>query len=150
MKQLFMDYLNSLETLFDDFKKTIDGLPQEALDWTPGTEMNSLCVIVVHVAGSVRYWIGDILAKEDSNRDRAAEFLTRGIDLAVLNDRLDGSLTYMKRVIGELALEDLEAICVLPQDGREVTKGWIIFHVLEHVANHLGHANITRQLWDQR
>ena len=150
MSQLLKDYLNLLETLFDDFKKTIDGLPHEALDWVPGTEMNSLCVIVVHVAGATRYWIGDIVAKEDSNRDRAAEFRTQGIDITELNDRLDSSLAYMKRVLEGLTLEDLKAICVLPQDGREVTKGWIIFHVLEHVANHLGHAHVTRQLWDQR
>ena len=150
MPQLLQDYLNSLETLFDDFKKTINGLPQEALDWVPGEEMNSLCVIVVHVAGSTRYWIGDLIAKEDSNRDRAAEFRTRGIDLAELNERLDSSLNYMKGVLGRLTLEDLKETCVLLQDGREVTKGWIIFHVLEHVASHLGHAHITRQLWDQR
>ena len=150
MSQLLKDYLNLLETLFDDFKKTIDGLPQEALDWVPGTEMNSLCVIVVHVAGATRYWIGDIVAKEDSNRDRAAEFRTRGVELTELNDRLDSSLAYIKSVLGRLTLEDLKATCVLPQDGREVTKGWIILHVLEHVANHLGHAHITRQLWDQR
>ena len=150
MPQLLEDYLNSLETLFDDYKKTIDGLPQEALDWVPGTEMNSLCMIVVHVAGSTRYWIGDIVAKENSNRDRATEFCTRGIGLAELNDRLDSSLAYMKSVLGGLTLEDSKAICVLPQDGREVTKGWIIFNVLEHVASHLGHVHITRQLWDQR
>ena len=71
MPQLLQDYLNSLETLFDDYKKTIDGLPQEALDSVPGTEMNSLCVIVVHVAGSTRYWIGDIVAKEDSNAEES-------------------------------------------------------------------------------
>ena len=150
MHQLFKDYSDCLEKLYDDFKKTIDGLPQEALDWVPGAEMNSLCVILVHVTGSARYWMGDIVANEDSNRDRDAEFRTQGVDLAELIGRLDNGLGYVKRVCEGLTLEDLETICVLPQDGREITKGWAICHVLEHVANHLGHAHITRQLWEQR
>ena len=150
MLQLFKDYSDCLETLYNEFKKTIDGLSKEALDWVPGTEMNSLCVIVVHVTGSTRYWMGDIVAQDDSNRDRDAEFRTQGVDLVELIDRLDSGLAYIKRVFEGLTLEDLETICVLPQDGREITKGWAICHVLEHVANHLGHAQVTRQMWEQR
>ena len=150
MLQLFKDYSDCLETLYNEFKKTIDGLPKEALDWVPGTEMNSLCVIVVHVTGSTRFWMGDIVANEDSNRDRDAEFRTQGVDMAELKDRLESGMAYMKRVFEGLTLEDLETICVLPQDGRKITKGWAICHVLEHVANHLGHAQVTRQMWEQR
>lgn len=150
MLQLFKDYTDCLETLYEDFKKNIDGLPQEALDWVPGEDMNSLCVIIVHTTGSTRFWIGDIAANDDSNRDRDAEFRSEGVDLAELKNRLDSSLAYVKGVFEKLTLEDLETVCVLPQGGREVTKGWAICHVLEHVANHLGHVHITRQLWDQR
>ena len=150
MHQILKAFSECLETLYVDFKKAIDGLPQEALDWVLGTEMNSLCVIVVHVTGSTRYWMGDIVAQDNSNRDRDAEFRTQGVDLAELKDRLDNGLAYVKRVFGGLTLEDLETTCVLPQDGREITKAWAICHVLEHVANHLGHVQITRQLWEQR
>ncbi|MBW1696501.1 MAG: DUF664 domain-containing protein [Deltaproteobacteria bacterium] len=150
MHSLFEDYFNCLQGLHDDIKKCIDGLPQEALYWVPGAEMNSLCVIAVHVAGSQRYWIGDIISQEDSKRDRDAEFRARGLDAVELTKRLDESLAYTKGILERLRLEDLETICVSPKDDRKFTKGWVLWHVLEHVANHLGHAQLTRQLWEQR
>ena len=150
MQKLFEDYVNCLQGLHNDIKQCIDGLPQKALDWVPGAEMNSLCVIVVHVAGSERYWMGDIVSLEDSGRDRDAEFRAKGLDEAELKRRLDDSLSYVKSVLERMSLEDLETICVFPKDGRTFTKGWAIYHVLEHVANHLGHAQLTRQLWEQR
>ena len=149
MQKFFADYMGSLETLHEELKRTIEGLPQAALDWSPGAEMNSLCVMVVHVAGSERYWVGDIVAREDSGRDREAEFRTQGIDIAELKDHLEGSLTYVRRVLEGLSLEDLGATCVPARDGREFTTAWVLFHVLEHVANHLGHAQVTRQVWEQ-
>ncbi len=150
MQKLFGDYLERLQRLHDDIKQSIEGLPQAALDWIPGPEMNSLCVIVMHVSGSERYWIGDIVAQEPSGRDREAEFGTRGIDVEELMQRMDGSLAYVHRVLEGLMLEDLGAPRVAPRDGREVSVGWALFHVLEHAAVHVGHVQLTRQLWDQR
>ena len=150
MQKLFVDYLDFLQRRHDDIKRTIEGLPQAALDWVPGPEMNSLCVIVVHVSGSGRYWIGDIVAGEPSGRDREAEFRTQGVDVAGLIEHMDGSLAYVHRVLEGLKLEDLGAPCVSPRDGREVTVGWALLHVLEHTAIHVGHAQLTRQLWEQR
>ena len=150
MQTLFKDYMGSLETLHEELKRIIEELPQAALDWSPGAEMNSLCVIVVHVSGSERYWIGDIVAQEPSGRDREAEFRTQGVDVSGLIAQLDGGLAYVNRVLEGLGLEDLEAPRVSPRDGREITVGWALFHVLEHAAVHLGHVQLTRQIWEQR
>jgi hypothetical protein len=150
MKKLFVDYLERLQRLHDDIKQSIEGLPQAALDWIPGPEMNSLCIIVAHVSGSERYWLGDIIAQAPSDRDREAEFRTQGVDVSGLIAQLDGSLAYGSRVVEGLGLEDLETPRVSPRDGREVTVGWALFHVLEHVAVHLGHVQLTRQMWEQR
>ncbi|NIU62141.1 MAG: DUF664 domain-containing protein, partial [Gammaproteobacteria bacterium] len=35
-------------------------------------------------------------------------------------------------------------------DGREFRVSWSLLHALDHVAQHTGHVQITRQLWDQR
>jgi len=150
MQKLFDDYLNCLQSLHDDIKLTIEGLPQTALDWIPGSEMNSLGIIVAHVAGSERFMIGDIVAKEPSGRDRDAEFRTQGIDVAGLNERLDGSLAYIRKVLERFSIEDLKMPCVSPRDGSTNSARWYLFRVMGHVAGHLGHAQITRQMWDQR
>ena len=49
--------------------------------------MNSLCVLVVHVCGSARFWIGDVVLGESSNRDRASEFVARGLSKDELKAR---------------------------------------------------------------
>jgi len=150
MQKLFEDYFNCLKSLHDDIKSTIDGLSQSEMDWAPGSKMNSLDVIVAHVAGSERYMIGDIVAKEPSGRDRDAEFQTQGIDIEGLNERLDGSLEYVGQVLERFTIEDLDKPCVSPWDGRTYSAGLFLFRVLGHVASHLGHAQMTRQLLEQR
>ena len=48
-----------------------------------------------------------------------------------------------------LSLEELEELRISPRDGRQFTVGWSLAHALEHTAIHVGHAQITRQLWEE-
>ena len=147
MHTFFADYLNLLKKCHDDIHKTINGLPPEALDWVPGAEMNSICVLVYHITGAERFWIGDVAVNEPSNRDRNAEFKVRGLGEAFLRGRLDDSYGYATAVLEQITLQDLET----PRTSSRgtFTVGWALLHALEHSHLHLGHLQITRQLWDQ-
>jgi len=149
MQPFFADYLNCLGSLHNDIKTSLAGLPQAGLDWTPGAGMNSLCVLAVHIAGSERYWIGDVVAGQPSGRVREAEFRALGLDAAILADRLDSSLAYVHAVLEGLELADLEKRCVSPRDASESNMGWALGHVLAHTGLHAGHSQLTRQLWEQ-
>ena len=149
MLSILQDYLERLESLHDGIERTIEGLSTEALDWVPGPDMNSLAVLAVHVAGAERYWIGDVAGRDPSDRHRSAEFRARGLDAAALKAYLAESLAHSRGVLEGLALPDLEASRVSPRDGREFTVAWCLAHALEHAALHLGHTQITRQLWEQ-
>ena len=150
MQQVFEDYFDRLQELHVGIERAIEGLPKEALDWAPGSGMNSLCVLAVHVAGSERYWIGDVAAGEPSGRDRDAEFLSTGLDEAALKERLACVLAHSRGVLERLTLQDLERSCVSPRDGRRVTVAWALAHALEHTAIHAGQMRLMRKLWDQR
>jgi hypothetical protein len=150
MQPFFADYLNCLESQHNDIKASLAELPQTGLDWKPGAGMNSLCVLAVHVAGSERYWIGDVVAGEPSGRVREAEFHAHGIDAAALILRLDESLSYVCSVLEGLALVDLGKKTISPRDGFESNVGWVLGHVLAHTGIHAGHAQMTRQLWEQQ
>jgi len=150
MGAFFTDYLDRLESLHNDLKGALTEMPNDGLDWVPGVGMNSLCVLAVHVAGAERYWIGDVVAGEPSGRDREAEFLSKDMAAATLADRLDGSLAYTRGVVQRLKLSDLDKIRFSPQHGREYAVGWVLAHVLAHAALHAGHAQVTRQLWEQK
>jgi len=150
MEQFLADYLERLQSLHEDMKKTINRLPQAALDWVPAPGMNSLCVLVVHAAGAERYWIGDVACQDPSDRNRAAEFEVRGLEAANLEARLDQSLSFARDALAGLKLVDLKKARTSPRDDRKFTTGWALAHALEHTALHLGHAQVTRQLWEHQ
>jgi hypothetical protein len=89
--------------------------------------------------------LGDI-----SGRDRAAEFSVNSIPLDALQARLADASAYAQNTLTRLTLSDLEQERVLPRDGRKFSVAWALLHGLEHTAIHLGHIQITRQLWEQQ
>jgi uncharacterized damage-inducible protein DinB len=111
--------------------------------------MNSIGVLLAHVTGSERYWIGDIAAQEPSNRDRDAEFRVRGVGADVFRKRLADNLEYARNVLEKMSLGDLETTRVSPNNERGYTVAWALIHALEHASLHLGQIQITRQLWEQ-
>ena len=149
MQKFFTDYMNLLQDCHNGILQAIEGLPSEALDWIPGPDMNSITVLVFHLTGAARFWIGDIATQEPSNRDRAAEFRVQGAGMDVLKKRLSDNLEYARSVLDKLSLQDLEATRVRHSDGREFTVAWALLHALEHATSHLGQIQITRQLWEQ-
>jgi hypothetical protein len=150
MLQFFEDYLELLADHHRHLKDAIAGLTVEALDWVPGQDMNSLCVIIVHLTGSARYWIGEMVGDIPANRDRASEFKAHGLDEAALKECLDDNLSLARTVLEKLTFDKLAEERRSPLQDQPITRGWALAHALEHTALHVGHAQITRQLWDQR
>ncbi len=153
MEAFFVGYLDILQTLSRDFVATFADLSPEALDWVPGDEMNSFCVLVIHTTASARYWIGDAALGESSNRNRDDEFRAQGLSAADLKARFAALESYAQGAAERLSVTDMAAIrSISNREGkvREVTVGWALLHALEHTGLHLGHAQITRQLWQQR
>jgi uncharacterized damage-inducible protein DinB len=150
MESFFVDCLDRLTTMHGEMEKAIAGLPTEALDWSPGPEMNSMAVLVVHTAGAERYWIGDVVGQDPSGRVRSQEFETRGSTEAVLQEKLQATLAHSQGVLAALLLADLDQPRYSSRHDEDSTAGWALVHALEHTAVHTGHLQIMRQLWEQR
>jgi hypothetical protein len=148
MDSLFVDYLNRLMTLHEEAKAAIAGLPPEALDWVPGPEMNSFNVLAVHLASSERFWVGDMVGHEDAGRNRAQEFVVHGLTEVDLVQRLDESLAHSQQVLTRLLLTDLDKLRLSSANGNTYRASWSLLHNLEHVALHVGHLQLMRQLWE--
>ena len=78
MDPIFAAVLTRLKEMHEQYFEYMDGLSTDELDWSPGPEMNSLCVLGVHVTAAERFWIG-IGIDDVSKRDRNAEFLAVGL-----------------------------------------------------------------------
>lgn len=147
---LLAAYLDLLQDLFEQLDAAVADLPQPALDWVPGKEMNSLAVLITHLCGSARYWIGEVAGGTPVQRDRAAEFQVRGLSEAQLRARLSDTMGWAREAVGRLEDADWAAPRQAGYREHPVSVGWALLHALEHSALHLGHAQLTRQLWEQR
>ncbi|MFN8469741.1 MAG: DinB family protein [Caldilineaceae bacterium] len=145
--QLFADYLQRLEDLQHRLHQDVQPLPPAALDWSAGAKMNSVAVLLAHITGLLREGI-DIALDNPPTRVRAQEFETRGVEGSELLHRLDTAIDYARSLLPRLGLADL-AQERRDEDGM-ITAGWALLHVLEHAYLHLGHVQITCQLWRQQ
>ncbi len=150
MLAIYAALAEQLHEVHEQIQTDLNTLPAEALDWKPGFEMNSVSVIIVHLTGAVRYLVGDVIMQEPSNRDRDAEFRVKGMTKAELIHRLDDTEAYTQNAFEKLTLEDLNQERMHPRRGEPVKVSWALMHALEHAANHLGHIQMTTQLWHQR
>jgi uncharacterized damage-inducible protein DinB len=150
MLPIVLSYFKRLEALRLDYQSALNGLPVAALDWTPGPDMNSITVLATHTAESLRYWIGEVVGGEPANRDRVAEFQARGKDSATLIKRLDEVLAYSHAVLEKLTLANLEEPRTSQYRDHDFNVAWALDHTLVHVAQHLGHIEVTRQFWEMK
>ncbi len=129
------------------FLAIVTGLSDDAMNWRPGEETNSIAVLVAHTWGAAQAWTARAGAGE-IERDRDAEFRV------VLNGAECDALI---RWAGARVASFVEAIDPAtygddrtdPND-EQYTVAMCLIHALEHTQEHLAHASLTRQLWEQR
>jgi uncharacterized damage-inducible protein DinB len=143
-------YLTKLGEMRSQIKAQLEGLPPEALDWRPTREAgdlatNSLAVIAAHVAGSQTYWLKEVIHRQSVLRDRDAEFATQGVRAQELMARLDAVGRVTEEVLSPFGDAHLDE--GRKYRDRQVSVRWAILHVIEHTCQHLGHMQLTRQLW---
>ena len=143
-------YLTDFEELREQVKGLLEGLDPEALDWRPiegagELATNSLTAMGVHLVGSETYWMKEVISGKKIVWDRDAEFVTKGLSVP--------ELQAMIGTAGKVTVETLSALTAKQLEesrrwrDRSVTVRWCILHVIEHYAQHLGHMQLTRQLW---
>lgn len=143
-------YLHMIEDLRGQVRDVILDLPAEVLNWRPlpasdDHAMNSLAVMAAHVAGAEHFWIAEVVGGYPTTRDRPAEFVTEVDGPDSLVRRLDEVGAETRAVFARLTAADLDG--TRDAHGRPVTVRWGILHVIDHTALHLGHMQITYQLW---
>jgi uncharacterized damage-inducible protein DinB len=150
MPTFFEDFFDRFHEMHTDLAKAVEGLPTEALDWVPGSEMNSINVLIIHLTEAERYWIGAVALGEPTRRDRDEEFLVHGLGVDELKKRLLGEDNFAREALAHFSLDDLEQMRVSLRNKKTFSVGWCLTHALEHTALHLGQIQLTRQLWEQQ
>ena len=135
----------------DAWRQVLDGLSAEALNWSPGPEMNSLAVLVTHSLGAEAFLIATAVG-EAVQRDREAEFRAEAPDATTLLRLIDESSARTAELLDRVTAEDLSAIRQPAGDrlNRRHPGIWWLLHAVEHSREHLGQALLTRQLYESR
>jgi uncharacterized damage-inducible protein DinB len=126
----------------------LDGLDDEQLVWKPTPAANSLGQLVVHLGYAERLWFRAIFAGEEMDMAwRAHMFeIPEGWSVA------DVIAFYRSEIAAANAVLDRATSFDLPSAApfRPTTLRWAVSHMIEEIARHAGHMDITRELLDGR
>jgi uncharacterized damage-inducible protein DinB len=150
MTPFYEELYGLFRALHRDIEQALAALPPDALDWTPGPEMNSINVLVVHLTGAEKFLSSDIVMGQPSGRDRPGEFRATGLKADELVTRLRQAEAVLRAAFEQLSLGDLEAQRIDPRDGKTVRPAWALLHALDHTGVHTGQIQMISQMWKQR
>ena len=142
---------------FDLFRDVLDDVEEEALSWKPEGAGNTLPVLVTHSISATRFWLQVGCGIERSREEyRAGERLAAFAEVpkprAALNTDIDA---YLAELAAEAArgTEDSLTREISFNDGPDPIQltGWeAILRALAHLREHVGEAQLMRDLWKAR
>jgi uncharacterized damage-inducible protein DinB len=147
------------------------GLAPDELAWQPAPGMNTIGMLLAHIAyaeahltqvglaGEATGHAQDVIGITEADegmplpRDGRPPAALRGRALEFFDDLLARARARAKQVAAGLADADLDRVVTRARpDGtrRVFNVGWVLYHILEHEAGHHGQINLLRHLWKER
>jgi uncharacterized damage-inducible protein DinB len=139
-----------------EMRQTVADFPPEALNWKPaGDGTNSVAVLATHSLHSTRSWLCTALGEPLPDRDRDAEFRVAEDDPGALVSFFDDIASQCSALLASPREVDWAAIRRThtrpdASDEIQVPAAWALLHAIEHLREHLGQMQLTRQLCDQK
>ncbi len=128
--------------------ETLEGLDADALNWSPtDANTNSLFVLATHCIGSEHGWMFETLGHGAKTRNRSAEFAARASNLDALRAEYARVTQETETLLATRSSDDLSRRRENANFGP-ISERWIILHIIEHYAEHLGQMYLTKQLWE--
>ena len=140
-----------LDRSLQALRGAVDGLSARQLNARPADGANPLAVIVAHALGATESWISLAVEAELPPRDRAAEFRTGVDDTTAFLSEMDDRSAACRGLLERAEAFDPARTGFAPwtsEPDEPVTAAWALLHALEHLSEHVGHAELTRQILD--
>jgi uncharacterized damage-inducible protein DinB len=137
-------------------KRTVHGISQAALDWSPDPALNTIGTLLYHIALVEADWLyfdalgqpipDDVAALLPYDSRDASGHLTpvTGVSLAEHLARLDAVRARFLAEYRALSLDAFRRVRSL--DEYDVTPEWITYHLIEHEAEHRGQIGMLRTM----
>jgi uncharacterized damage-inducible protein DinB len=145
----------SLNTQAERFIAVVEGLSSDALAWRPGDETtNSIAQIVRHVVAWQPWYLSIVLGDPVPLDDEAlTQKQTDSLDNSPTTAAALRALVESTRAETASALDRMETLDLseeITPYGDAEPRCFYLSGAVDHAAEHIGHAELTRQLWEQR
>lgn len=127
----------------------LEGLTEEQLRWKHEPSGMSLLGLLKHLTRVEQTWFAGRLAGEETDGDSHTDEAwtpTSEETFEVLADKYRTAYTRSNEIAMSLPMDQLT---LTPgSSGENVTLQWVLMHMLEETARHLGHADLIREAID--
>jgi len=139
-----------LDETWSSLLESVKGADDALFHWAPGPEFNSVAILLRHLAGSERWWIGEAVGGVPSHRQREAEFRHDRPRREDVLRSVDEARGVTRRVLSGLTMQDLQAETppnvTRGNPPKRPTKLWALLHYAEHLGYHRGQALLLLKL----
>ncbi len=146
---------------FEELQQLLQDLPPAALLWKPFEQSpwqgpaSTLGLIMTHSVSSTYYllrraeWtLGRIEWRQVDGDEGSNEFGPANHDPAYLQARIERAQAFVNELLDTLNATDLDGSRAHPKrTDRIFTVRYDLQHAIEHMSQHIGHGQLTRQLW---
>lgn len=148
--------LQMLADLHESIKEQYAGIDAAGLNWVPEGEeaTNSLYAIGLHIAAAERVILGYVLNEKflidwPEIKQDGGIFKVSGESTERVFGLLDESLALIHEKLPTVSSEMLDQER-RTRNGLAKNARWWMLHLIDHAANHLGHLELSRQLYLSR
>ena len=154
-------WLSALEDARRDTLKELEGVPDEALEWTPpGVAPNTIGTLLYHIALVEADWLlTDLLGPEGArpwpkdllplgHRDPKGQLtVVEGMSMQEHLDRLVAVRDLILEYFQPMSLEDFHGL--RSREQFDLSPAWVLHHLLQHEAEHRANIAWVRETWRQ-
>lgn len=152
-------YSNFIDMLLEKAADNAAPLAPDALNWQPlDSDTNSVAALCAHMCGVVRWWVQQGLTGNDVGRKRDTEFVATVDDNGNLSfwgtSRPLADVISETKAISKDTLANLDPAALTQQSavdtlGPQLNR-WALVHTIDELAQHIGHMELTIQLYNAR
>jgi hypothetical protein len=137
-------YYNWIVQIGDRLVNALDGLSSEEIDRRPPAgETSSLLILATHTMGNIEESVIEIIGGETVGRNRDSEFAVSGSSAGDARQRWENLKERIHSTLSNLDEGALDREYSHPRRGT-ITGRDVLLLTATHAAEHLGHAEITR------
>ncbi len=145
------DLLAEIERIRETTRKLVQRAGERGVVWQPPVpETNAVAVIVTHMCGSEGQWIHSYVGGQKVERDRDAEFRKPASSVAGLIALIDRAAAGTAQTLQKETSQSLGRQVKTSNPAMARTARDCILHSISHQSVHVGHLEMTLQLWEQR